>query len=125
MNTKKLITADELQSFYGAEHLSKISAAKHVAFDCETLQLQPESGKLRLLQLGAAVNKTIVIIDLFEVDDASWDLIDDFLESKNRSWVAHNAVFDLGWLQENGFTLNGKVIPQCLPASCYTTAALV
>jgi len=95
--------------FYGAEHLSKISAAKHVAFDCETLQLQPESGKLRLLQLGAAVNKTIVIIDLFEVDDASWDLIDDFLESKNRSWVAHNAVFDLGWLQENGFTLNGKV----------------
>ena len=95
--------------FYGAEHLSLLSTAKTVAFDCETLQLQPENGKLRLLQLGAAQNKTIVIIDLFEADDADWELIDEFLEAKDRRWVAHNAVFDLGWLQENGFRLRGKV----------------
>ena len=95
--------------FYGAEHLSLLSTAKTVAFDCETLQLQPENGKLRLLQFGAAENKTIVIIDLFEADEADWELVDDFLEAKDRRWVAHNAVFDLGWLQENAFTLKGKV----------------
>lgn len=95
------------QTFHGAEYLSKLSNATQVAFDCETLQLQPELGKLRLLQFGA--DNTIVLIDLFNADDDDYALIDEFLESKNRRWFAHNAVFDLGWLQENGFTLRGQV----------------
>ena len=95
--------------FYGVENLSKLSGAKHVAFDVETLQLQPEDGKLRLLQLGVRETETIVIIDLFDTDEEGWELIDNFLEHEDRRWVAHNAVFDIGWLQENGFKLKGSI----------------
>ena len=36
---------------FGIEHLPKLATASTVAFDTETCQLQPEVGKLRLLQL--------------------------------------------------------------------------
>ena len=95
------------QTFHGAEHLSKLSDANQIAFDCETLQLQPEAGKLRLLQFGA--KDTIVLVDLFNSTEDDYSLIDDFLTAKERRWFAHNAVFDLGWLQENGFKIKGQV----------------
>ena len=37
---------------FGVEHLDEISTSISIAFDTETLQLQPEVGKLRLIQLG-------------------------------------------------------------------------
>jgi DNA polymerase-1 len=95
--------------FHGVEHLDKLWTAIDIAIDTETLQLQPEVGKLRLLQLGSEVRKTIVVIDLFNTDDDGWDKIDSFFENGDRHWVAHNAVFDLGWLQECGFKLYGRV----------------
>ncbi|WP_291810945.1 DNA polymerase [Limnobacter sp.] len=94
--------------YYGVEHLDKLQTATEIAFDTETLQLQPEAGKLRLLQFGSEVRKTIVIVDLFKTDDDEWSKIDTFFENGDRNWIAHNAVFDLGWLQACGFKLYGR-----------------
>ena len=52
--------------YYGIEYLYKLNTATGIAFDTETLQLQPEIGKLRLNQLGSLVDETIVIIDCFK-----------------------------------------------------------
>ena len=60
------------QVFQGIEHLSKISTAQSLCFDTETLQLQPERGRLRLLQLGARDRDTIVLIDCFQLDKGDW-----------------------------------------------------
>ena len=89
------------QVFQGIEHLSKLNTAQHLCFDTETLQLQPECGKLRLLQIGAQDRDIIVLIDCFELDKSDWADLRWFFSSPPRHWLAHNAVFDLGWLQEH------------------------
>ena len=89
------------QVFQGIEHLSKLNTAQSICFDTETLQLQPERGRLRLLQLGARDRDTIVLIDCFQLDKGDWADLRQFFRSPNRFWLAHNAVFDLGWLQEH------------------------
>lgn len=93
----------------GVEHLHALATAMTVAFDTETTGLQPEEGGLRLLQLGAR-NCPIVLIDCWELDMAGWAAVRDFFEAKQRFWLAHNAVFDLGWLQEHGVRPNGQVM---------------
>ena len=95
-------------TYFGVEHLDKVFHATTIAFDTETCQLQPQVGKLRLLQLGAESTKSIVVIDLFNTDEDGLDKLDQFFEKEDRDWVAHNAVFDLAWLQENGFKPHGR-----------------
>ena len=94
---------------FGVEHLDEISTSISIAFDTETLQLQPEVGKLRLIQLGCESLRTIVIIDCFELDEADWKKLRLFFTNGERFWLAHNAVFDLGWLQEHGIHPRGRV----------------
>jgi len=98
----------EYKVLFGVAHLGALASSTCIAFDTETLQLQPEVGKLRLIQLGCSDAKTIVVIDCFELDDDSWDEVSDFF-SVNRRWVAHNAVFDLGWLQEHAIRPKGEL----------------
>ena len=93
----------------GVGHLHTLTTAMTVAFDTETTGLQPEEGGLRLLQLGAR-NCPIVLIDCWELDLAGWAAVRDFFEAKQRFWLAHNAVFDLGWLQEHGIRPKGRVM---------------
>ena len=93
--------------FQGIEHLSKLDADDYICFDTETLQLQPERNKLRLLQLGGIKSRTVVVIDCFLIED--WDLIRQFFHERPRKWLAHNAVFDLGWLQEYEIYPRGEV----------------
>ena len=94
---------------FGIEHLPKLATASTVAFDTETCQLQPEVGKLRLLQLGSEVCEAIVVIDLWQLDEAGWETLDQFFNNGQRNWWAHNAVFDLGWLQQYGIHPKGRV----------------
>ena len=96
-------------TYFGVEHLDKISCATTIAFDTETCQLQPKVGKLRLLQLGCELTKSIVVIDMFDVDDDADRKIKNFFEGGDRHWFAHNAVFDLAWLQENGYRPHGRI----------------
>ncbi len=95
--------------FFGVEHLHRISTSISIAFDTETLQLQPEIGKLRLIQLGCEVSKTIIIIDCRELDADGWEKLRLFFTNGERYWLAHNAVFDLGWLQEHGIYVRGRI----------------
>lgn len=98
------------KTFFGIEHLPKLATAITVAFDTETCQLQPQVGKLRLLQLGSKSLETIVVIDVWKLDEGDWEKLDQFFESVDRFWWAHNAVFDLAWLQEHGLYPKGKVL---------------
>lgn len=97
------------QVFQGIEHLDKLRTAQSLCFDTETLQLQPERGKLRLLQLGARDRDTIVLIDCFQLDKIDWADLRWFFSHPTRFWLAHNAVFDLGWLQEHNIHPAGWV----------------
>ena len=93
---------------FGVEHLDELASSTCIAFDTETLQLQPEAGKLRLIQLGCSDAKKIVVIDCFDLDEADWDEVSSFFHT-DRRWLAHNAVFDLGWLQEHGIRPKGQL----------------
>lgn len=92
---------------YGIESLQLLETADLVAFDVETTGLQPVRGGLRLVQL-AADGEFPVVIDCWELDDPSWLALDRFFGTKRR-WVAHNAQFDLGWLQEHELYPEGEV----------------
>ena len=103
------ITKQEYSVYYGIQELKRLQTAHSLAFDTETLQLQPEEGKLRLIQLGCYSSRTIVVIDCFELERSDWNYLEEFFSSSNRFWLAHNAVFDIAWLQEQGIHINGFV----------------
>ena len=103
------MTQQNYSVFYGIKELHRLHAASSLAFDTETLQLQPEKGKLRLLQLGCYTLKTIVVIDCFELTENNWNYLKRFFTNGARFWLAHNAVFDIGWLQEHDIDIRGKV----------------
>ena len=94
---------------FGVEQLSKLATAQSICFDTETLQLQPERGKLCLLQLAAIGSDTIVLIDCFQLDKGDWANLRQFFCGSDRHWLAHNTVFDLGWLQEHDIYPAGRV----------------
>ena len=99
----------DYQTWIGFEHLEKLFTATSLSFDVETLQLQPEEGKMRLLQLGSAARKIVVVIDMFELSDLELARLEDFFQNGERYWLAHNAVFDVGWLQAYGIHPRGQL----------------
>ena len=104
----------------GVEHLHKLTTCTSICFDTETLQLKPESGKLRLLQLGSTARKLVVLIDLFHTDEDGFEEIDLFFKGPDRFWLAHNAAFDLGWLAAYGWHPKGQVRDSMLASRLLT-----
>jgi DNA polymerase I len=102
----------------GIEHLHTLFNATTVAFDCETTGLQPVYGGLRLLQL-AALDRMPVVIDCWDLEDHHWQDLEEFFSLK-RYWLAHNAVFDLGWLQEHELYPEGDVLCTMLASRILT-----
>lgn len=107
-----------MQFLQGIEHLHTLANATTVAFDCETTGLQPVFGGLRLLQLGA-LDRLPVVIDCWDLEDHHWVQLEEFFGQK-RYWVAHNAVFDLGWLQEHELYPEGDVLCTMLASRILT-----
>ena len=105
--TKKPV--ESYSVYTGISELKRIRTSTSIAFDTETLQIQPEKGKLRLIQLGCNLTKSIVVIDCFDLSHEDWDTLKQFFHSIDRFWLAHNAVFDLGWLQEHDIYPKGHV----------------
>ena len=105
--TKKPV--ESYSVYTGISELKRIRTSTSIAFDTETLQIQPEKGKLRLIQLGCNLTKSIVVIDCFDLTHEDWDTLKQFFHSIDRFWLAHNAVFDLGWLQEYDIYPKGHV----------------
>ena len=105
--TKKPV--ESYSVYTGISELKRIRTSTSIAFDTETLQIQPEKGKLRLIQLGCNLTKSIVVIDCFDLSHEDWDTLKQFFHSIDRFWLAHNAVFDLGWLQEHEIYPKGHV----------------
>ena len=64
---------------------------------------------MRLLQLGSAARKIVVVIDMFELSDLELARLEDFFQNGERFWLAHNAVFDVGWLQAYGIHPRGQL----------------
>ena len=107
-----------MQYLQGIEHLHTLFNATTVAFDCETTGLQPVYGGLRLLQLGA-LDRMPVVIDCWDLEDHHWQDLEEFFSIK-RYWLAHNAVFDLGWLQEHELYPEGDVLCTMLASRILT-----
>ena len=102
----------------GIEHLHTLDDASFVAFDVETTGLQPKFGGLRLLQL-ATFNQPPVVVDCWQFSDDDWITLEEFC-SVRRTWLAHNAVFDLGWLQEHEIYLEGSIYCSMLASRILT-----
>ena len=96
------------QTVFGAKHLHLLRGKRTIAFDTETTGLTPEVGGLRLLQF-AAEGCPVVVIDYWELDDAAKAELSGVFAQPGVEWFAHNAVFDLGWLQEHGIYPQGTV----------------
>ena len=96
-------------TYLGFQYLEKLNTAASLSFDCETTGLKPEVGGLRLLQFGSAARKIVVVVDLFAASEEELAQLDLFFANGNRFWTAHNAVFDLGWLQAYGWHPRGEV----------------
>tara|TARA_R110001592_G_scaffold303329_2_gene575462 strand:- start:1537 stop:3354 length:1818 start_codon:yes stop_codon:yes gene_type:complete len=96
-------------TYLGFQYLEKLNTATSLSFDCETTGLKPEVGGLRLLQFGSAARKIVVVVDLFAASEEELAQLDLFFANGNRFWTAHNAVFDLGWLQAYGWHPRGEV----------------
>ena len=99
----------DYQTFIGFEHLEKLNTATSLSLDTETLQLQPEFKKLRLLQLGSTARRTIVVIDMFDLVDEELEKLKSFFQNGERFWLAHNAAFDIAWLQEYEIYPRGQI----------------
>ncbi|NDD98649.1 MAG: hypothetical protein EBZ93_14435, partial [Actinobacteria bacterium] len=89
---------------FGLENLCCLDAAQIIAFDTETTGLAPVYGGLRLMQMTAE-GCPVVVVDLWELDEQGLDTLREWCAAKHRVWVAHNATFDLGWLQEHRIDL--------------------
>jgi DNA polymerase I-like protein with 3'-5' exonuclease and polymerase domains len=107
-----------MKTNFGVQHLPTLENAAVVAFDCETTGLQPVAGGMRLLQF-AAEGEFPVVIDCWELDDNGWEAVGRFLGQRRR-WVAHNAVFDLGWLQAHDLYPEGEVFCTMLASRVLT-----
>jgi DNA polymerase I-like protein with 3'-5' exonuclease and polymerase domains len=73
---------------------------------------------MRLLQLGAP-GRIPVVLDCFEMDDNDWIDVEEFF-AEPRIWVAHNAVFDLAWLQEYEIYPAGRVLCTMLASRIFS-----
>jgi DNA polymerase I-like protein with 3'-5' exonuclease and polymerase domains len=85
----------------GTQDLAALERSTIVYFDCETTGLAPTQGGLRLLQFFARGVDAPLVLDCWDFDKADWKRLRAFCDQP-RSWVAHNAVFDVSWLQEHG-----------------------
>lgn len=95
-------------TLFGIEHLSVFDGCSCIVFDTETTGLQPVTGGLRLVQV-AAEGKPVVVVDVWKLDTRGKQVLKDFFERTIRIWFAHNAVFDVGWLQAQGIHPAGRV----------------
>jgi len=99
----------DYKTYLGFEHLEKLNTATSICFDCETTGLRPDIFGLRLLQFGSTARKIVVVVDLFTASSKELTQLDLFFANGDRFWTAHNAVFDLGWLQAYGWHPRGQV----------------
>jgi len=93
---------------FGIQHLHQFDSSTLIAFDTETTALRPKFGGLRLLQLAAPNVELPLVIDCWQLSDDDWVRLEEFF-GVDRVYVAHNAVFDLAWLQEQEIYVQGKV----------------
>ena len=58
---------------------------------------------------GRQHRKIVVVVDLFTASEKELAQLDLFFTNGDRYWLAHNAVFDLGWLQAYGWHPRGQI----------------
>jgi DNA polymerase I len=107
---KVIRTGDELRS--ALEHLSRQPA---IGLDTETTELDPYTGRLRLIQLAASDGVNIIDLDAFvSAGNGTFALTDAMLplkrllEAPRPIKIAHNAKFDAKFIKHNlGADLGG------------------
>ncbi|MDQ3666419.1 MAG: DNA polymerase [Acidobacteriota bacterium] len=110
MDYKVIKTADELR--YSVKSLSSQSA---IGLDTETTELDPYTGRLRLIQLAAPDGVSIIDLDAFAkgsngglANNEALLPLKRLLEAPRPIKIAHNAKFDAKFLKHNlGADLGG------------------
>jgi hypothetical protein len=89
--------------------VEKLQSAERVGLDLETTGLDPREDQVRIISLTTAQGTWL--IDCFEVDPRPL-----FPILADKELIAHNALFDLGFLSELGFELGeaGRVLDTML-----------
>jgi hypothetical protein len=87
----------------------ELRSAERVALDLETTGLDPREDRVRIVSLTTA--RGTWLVDCFEVDPRPL-----FPVLADKTLIAHNAIFDLGFLAEMGFKLGeaGRVLDTML-----------
>ena len=86
-----------------AEACGELSSEEVVGFDCETTELEPRDGKLRLLQLSGSKNTYVIDLRSFEGkqslrENKDLEPLRKVLFAERPIKVAHNAKFDSKWV---------------------------
>jgi DNA polymerase-1 len=98
-----------------AEVEKAVRQSQRVAVDCETTELSPRTGRVRLLTL--ATDEQVYIIDTFTVDPSPlWPTLVE------RELILHNAAFDAAFLHRIGLDTSACTIHDTLILSSLLTA---
>lgn len=86
-----------------ADACQELSSEEVLGFDCETTELEPRDGKLRLLQLSSPENTYVIDLKAFEgksplSENKDLDPLRNILFAEKPIKVAHNAKFDSKWV---------------------------
>lgn len=86
-----------------AEACEELAKEDVLGFDCETTELEPRDGKLRLLQLSGSKNTFVIDLKAFEGKtplsvNKDLDPLRKVLFAEKPLKVAHNAKFDAKWV---------------------------
>ncbi len=87
------------------QKLGRIQNARVIALDIETAGLDPIAGEIRLIQIGIP-GEPVILIDYFKVNKEIKRLIQEILQSPCLK-IFHNGKFDLKFLIQNGFQVEG------------------
>jgi len=96
--------------------IERLSEFDHYYIDTETSGLSPRRNELCLFQIK--VGKDVIILNLTKLTDVDFDMILQVINTDNKTWVLHNAKFDLSFLYVKGINVTAKVEDTMLMQSC-------
>lgn len=106
--TELTVFSDEMLRYY--------SEFKILAVDTETTGLQLFTSKVRLLQIAIEEIKTVLIFDLFKLDEKSIQNINK-LFTNDKKVILHNAKFDIPMLWDSAIDITTATIFDTMIAS--------
>jgi DNA polymerase I-like protein with 3'-5' exonuclease and polymerase domains len=99
--------------------IENLKRFKLLAIDLETTALNPVDGRIRLVQIATdGESATIIDVDAVGGMEAIAPALTDLFHGRKK--VAHNAVFECKWLEENGVGFRRPIFDTMLASQLYS-----